>query len=414
MSTIFAICSNVVKRTLGSLYYVGANSEYGRQGVIKQGYPLDEIGVVYPGAFIQQFQMCCLPNLDKLRIVFASLVLPYKGPQTLIEALAILHYAGIDFECSIAGDAPNTDFLNHLKNIAQTRGFDSKVHFLGYLPRQELIELFANNNVLVFPSVWEEPFGRSQVEAMAAGLTLITSGTGGSAEIVEPGVSGLTFPAGNAFALAEALMELTKNPEQWQQMAAAGQKRAELFDIDRSIDFLAEKFEELLRIRDGDVKFLQQKYLPSLQEKLGLREINLIIFPDWSQAEETVGLELQEAIKSLVTHPDKSKMTLLVDNSNITAEDADLILSSVAMNLLIEEELEVDEGPEIVLVGDLSQIQWLALIPHLQGRIKLDNENEEMIMLRITNVIAQLKAENIPVIELDRLPEKIHSFQTKE
>ncbi|MDJ0556881.1 MAG: glycosyltransferase [Microcoleaceae cyanobacterium MO_207.B10] len=372
------------------LYFVGANSEYGRQGVIKQGYPLDEVGVVYPGAFIEQFQMCCLPNVDKLRIVFASLVLPYKGPQTLIEALAILHYAGIDFECSIAGDAPNTDFLNALQNVAQTRGFDSKVDFLGYLPRQELIELFANNNVLVFPSVWEEPFGRSQVEAMAAGLTLISSGTGGSAEIVERGISGLTFPPGNAFALAEALMGLTKNPEQWQEIAIAGQKRAELFDITRSIDFLEEKFEELLRMRNGDVKFLEEKYLPSLQEKLQLREINLIIFPDWSQPEETVGLELQEVIKSLVTHPDRGKMTLLIDNSNISAEEADLILSSVAMNLLMEAELEVDEGPEIFLVGELSQIQWSTLIPQLQGRIKLEHENEE--------VKAQLKADNIPVV----------------
>ncbi|NEP97325.1 hypothetical protein, partial [Okeania sp. SIO2F5] len=49
-------------------------------------------------------------------------------------------------------------------------------------------------------------------------------------------------------------------------------------------------------------------------------------------------------------------------------------------NLLMESELEVDEGPEIVLVGELSQIQWSALIPQLQGRIKLDNENKEAIV----------------------------------
>ena len=126
---------------------------------------------------------------------------------------------------------------------------------------------------------------------------------------------------------------------------------------------------------------------------LNLRDINLIIFPDWTQPEETVGWELQEIIKNLVTHPDRAEMTWLVDNSNITAEDADLILSSVAMNLLMEEELEVDEGPEIVLLGELSQIQWSALITQLQGRIKLEHENGE--------AIAQLKAENIPVIELN-------------
>ena len=142
-----------------------------------------------------------------------------------------------------------------------------------------------------------------------------------------------------------------------------------------------------------------------LHSRLKFRQFNLIIFPDWTQAEETMGLELQKVIKNLVTHPDRAKMTLLVDNSNIIAEDADLILSSVAMNLLMEEELEVDEGPEIILLGELSQIQWSALIPQLQGRIKLEHENGE--------AIAQLKAENIPVIELNNLSEKIQSFQTK-
>ena len=115
-----------------------------------------------------------------------------------------------------------------------------------------------------------------------------------------------------------------------------------------------------------------------------------------------------------MTHPDRAQITLLIDNSNITAEDADLILSSVAMNLLMEEELEVDEGPEIVLVGELSQVQWSALISQLQGRIKLEHENGEAIILRITRAIAQLKAEKIPVIELNNLPKKIQSFQTKE
>lgn len=129
-----------------------------------------------------------------------------------------------------------------------------------------------------------------------------------------------------------------------------------------------------------------------------LTEINLIIFPDWLQPEETVGLELQAVIKNLVTHPDKSKMTLLVDNSDISVEDADLILSNVAMNLLMEEELEVDEGPEIVLVGELSQIQWSALMPQLQGRIKLEYENEQTISL--------VKAENIPLIELSNFSDK--------
>jgi len=132
----------------------------------------------------------------------------------------------------------------------------------------------------------------------------------------------------------------------------------------------------------------------ALRDKLNLREINLIIFPDWSQPEELLLEELAVVIKATAIHSDKSKMTLLIDTSKVSDHDANLALSSVAMNLLMEEELDVSDGPEISLIGQLSNIQWKALIPRLQGRIVLEHENIE--------AIAHAKAENIPSLELDR------------
>ena len=76
-----------------------------------------------------------------------------------------------------------------------------------------------------------------------------------------------------------------------------------------------------------------------------LREINLIIFPDWLQPEESLGLELERVVRAIATHPDKSKMTLLVDTSNVSEEDANLALSGVAMNLLMEQDLDVSRRP---------------------------------------------------------------------
>ncbi|MEG4215413.1 hypothetical protein QUA27_04270 [Microcoleus sp. Pol14C6] len=127
---------------------------------------------------------------------------------------------------------------------------------------------------------------------------------------------------------------------------------------------------------------------------LQLREITLIVFPDWSQPEESLGLELEGVVRAIATHPDKSNITLLVDTSNISDEDANLALSSVVMNLLMEEDLDVSDGPEISLIGQLSKIQWEALIPRLHSRIVLENEN--------TEAIAQAKCENISSFELDR------------
>lgn len=380
------------------LYHVGANSEFSKQSVLEQGYPLEDVSVVYPGAFVRQFQMCALPNLDKLRIVFAGLVLPYKGPQTLVEALGILHDADVDFHCAIAGDAPVENVLEEIRNFAEARGMADKIDFLGYLPRPQLIDIFAKYNVLVFPSIWEEPFGRVQVEAMAAGLTAITSATGGSAEIIEPGISGLTFPAEDAPALAEALMSLIRDRDRWQCMAAAGQQRAEQFDIQRSVDFIETKFDELLQQRDRNEAFREFQLLKlqaELVENLNLKAVNLVIFPDWLQPEESLTLQLNEAIAALATHPDRTLITLLIDTRGISEENAELAISSVVMNLLMEEEIDVSEGPEISPIGQLSDMQWSALLPLLSSRLMLENENQA--------AIAAASAENLPPCNIDQL-----------
>ncbi|MDF0555970.1 CmcI family methyltransferase [Kamptonema sp. UHCC 0994] len=142
-------------------------------------------------------------------------------------------------------------------------------------------------------------------------------------------------------------------------------------------------------------ELIQKYHVDELRNYLRLKDINLIIFPDWSQSEELICQDLGRTIRAIATHPDKNKMTLLVDSSNISEEDANLALSCVAMNLLMEEDLDVSEGPEITLLGHLSEIQREILISHLHARIVLENENKD--------AIAQVKAENIALFELDRL-----------
>ncbi|MBW4620075.1 MAG: FkbM family methyltransferase [Cyanosarcina radialis HA8281-LM2] len=133
--------------------------------------------------------------------------------------------------------------------------------------------------------------------------------------------------------------------------------------------------------------------------RLNLREINLIVFPEWNQLEELLSKNLSDVISAIASHPDKNRMTLLIDRTNISEEDANMFLSSIAMNLMMAEELDVSEGPEISLVGQLSEIQWQALLPKLQGRIVLENEDRE--------AIASAKAENLTICNPTNLDEVI-------
>jgi glycosyltransferase involved in cell wall biosynthesis len=152
--------------------------------------------------------------------------MPYKGADVLIEALSLLHAAGVRFTATIAGGTLMPEFVQALQEFVESEGMQDKIQFPGVLSRQELKQLYRTHNVLVFPSRFQEPFGISQIEAMAAGLTLVTSGTGGAGEIVEHGKNGLIFESENSLALADLLSSLPTRPTEWEAITRRGQQRA--------------------------------------------------------------------------------------------------------------------------------------------------------------------------------------------
>lgn len=235
------------------LYRAGPASGWVAERLAAGGYGLPAT-IIHPGARIDYFHRAVMPATDRLRIAFAGLVVNYKGPQTLINALAILHRQGIDFDCTLAGETPDADLLARCRDYVQRHGMAGKVRFTGFLDRRGLSDLFARCNVLVFPSVFQEPFGISQVEAMAAGLTVIGTGTGGSCEVLRDGVDGLLFKAEDHETLAERLHSLVKNRAAWLGMALSGRDRARNFTVARSVDRIEAVFEELDRVKDGDTE----------------------------------------------------------------------------------------------------------------------------------------------------------------
>jgi len=146
---------------------------------------------------------------------------------------------------------------------------------------------------------------------------------------------------------------------------------------------------------------LEETKIEATLNSLNLREINLVVFPDWCQPEESLALELEKLIRIILKHPEKDNITLLLDTSNIPDDsdfDVNLVLSSIVMNLLLQENLEITNEPEITLVDNLSEIEWKALSSRIQYRIRLENENER--------AITKIEATNIQVCELDELMAK--------
>jgi predicted O-linked N-acetylglucosamine transferase (SPINDLY family)/predicted O-methyltransferase YrrM len=183
-------------------------------------------------------------------------------------------------------------------------------------------------------------------------------------------------------------IELGNNPELRQQkrheIAAKMRNNPSFLDSRAYSAKIGDLFRELVNKYNED----------TLNQNLRLRDVNLMIFPDWNQSEESVGLELQQVIQSLATQSANQQTTLLIDTTNIAIEDAEMFLSSVTMNLMMEEDLDITEELEISLIEDLSDIQWATLLPNINARIVLECDNQAAVGKLSLTKLSQLELES--------------------
>lgn len=237
-----------------SLYQYVTCSNWIRESLKQNGYPVQTAQTIYPGAAVEEFYQPELPKRDRLRITYASLIMPYKGANVLMDALSLLHADGIEFSATFAGGSLMPEFVQALKEFVESEGLQNQIQFTGVLSRQELKQLYRTQNVLVLPSCFQEPFSISLVEAMSAGLTIVASNTGGSPEAVEHGESGLIFESENALDLADKLCYLLRHPNEWETMTRQGQQRAlSKFSLTSTLDQLESVLFQLAHLSQSPV-----------------------------------------------------------------------------------------------------------------------------------------------------------------
>jgi len=152
------------------------------------------------------------------RILIVTRMLERKGVQYFLKALERFP---IDHEVNIVGDGP---YLPTLRRMAKDQG--NKVSFLGWLDNRssKFQELFETSNIYVFPSEAEN-FPIVLLEAMAAGMAIITTGGTGCAEVV--GDTAMLVPPKDPSAIREALSQLLSKPWQSKELGKAARKRLE-------------------------------------------------------------------------------------------------------------------------------------------------------------------------------------------
>jgi len=120
-----------------------------------------------------------------------------------------------------------SDYEQDIKRVMD--GIGERALMCGFLPHEETMACFRDAAIVVVPSLWDEPYGRTALEAMAHGCAVITSGRGGLAEIV--GDTGILVKDVTPESLAEAITALIENPEQLSELQQRAVIRAQDFSI---------------------------------------------------------------------------------------------------------------------------------------------------------------------------------------
>jgi glycosyltransferase involved in cell wall biosynthesis len=179
------------------------------------------------------------------KLLSVGRLVPMKGFDVLLHALADLRSRGMDVTCTVIGEGPERARLQALRSAL---GLDAVVEFPGAMPHGEVVGHMSDATLMVLPCV-VAPNGQSDgipnvlMESMANGLPVVSTRISGIPELVEDGVSGRLVPAGDALALADAVQALLEDPRLCDALADAGRRKVERdFDVRIEAGRLLEHF----------------------------------------------------------------------------------------------------------------------------------------------------------------------------
>jgi len=216
-----------------------ALTEFARNKFIEAGFPEEKIRVK-PNFSSDSYSNTNDINLKRNGALFVGRISQEKGLATLIEAWSVL-----DIPLKVAGTGPLEAELHDLKS--------NVVIALGMIDTDSVKKEMKHAAFLVMPSEWYEGFPMVLVEAFSQGLPVVASRLGGMAEIVEDGVTGLHFEAGNAKDLAKKVQWMHDHPEECQKMGLNARKVfEEKYTAEKNYELLMGVYQEA--IDDAEAK----------------------------------------------------------------------------------------------------------------------------------------------------------------
>lgn len=209
-------------------------SQYMAELIGGWGVPQEKLAVIYNGVDLPR---CNLAKEDARKkigiagniIISIGRLVPWKGFRMLIKLMPQLLQVNQFTRLVIVGDGPETKTL---QSMVRTLGLERKVFLVGRKKAEEVALYLAAADMFVLNTGYEG-FSHQVLEAMQAGVPVITTTVGGNREVVAQGVNGLLVRYNDEFNLVEAIKTVWRNEELRTTMVAAAHEAVTEFSIER-------------------------------------------------------------------------------------------------------------------------------------------------------------------------------------
>jgi glycosyltransferase involved in cell wall biosynthesis len=206
-----------------------------RQRLLAVGVPEERIAVIPPAVDASELEKrhpwpaaVPLRRDDSPFAVAIAALTPEKGLDVLLDAAARLRESHPRLDWIVLGEGPQRD---RLLSRRRSLGLDDVVAFPGHVEHPEAV--LERAAVMVQPSL-SEGFGSSVLDALALGIPVVASSTGGLPESLSAG-GGLLVPPGDPAALAREVARVLDDPLLHERLAGDGRAAAEGFGVDRLV-----------------------------------------------------------------------------------------------------------------------------------------------------------------------------------
>lgn len=205
--------------------------------------PSKKVTVVPAGIDVSKYTLTVKAKHDPKIILALCYLIKRKGIDVLIKSFAQVVKEHPLARLWIVGNGPEEE---NLKQLANKLGLSKQVRFWGFVDNKQVAKYYADAGVFVSPTR-NEPFGQTFLEAMAAGMPIVASHTGGIPDIVTKDV-GYTHPIDDIDQLATILIEMLKDPKKMIEMGEAAKRRVKkYYDWSVIMKQYVDCWEELIR-----------------------------------------------------------------------------------------------------------------------------------------------------------------------